>query len=82
MVISENVQWNEQKCSMGWMCLLRRGAVSDFVEASAVSDFIGASTVSGSVETGAVLDFVEAFGVFSPIIENGIPVFEQFPRAA
>ena len=30
----------------------------------------------------AVLDFVEAFGVFSPVIENGIPVFEQFPRAA
>ena len=47
-----------------------------------MSDFVGASTVSGSVETGAVLDFVEAFGVFSPVIENGIPVFEQFPWAA
>ena len=47
--------------------------VDVLVETGAVSDF---------VEAGAVLDFVEAFGVFSPVVENGIPVFEQFPRAA
>lgn len=34
------------------------------------------------VEASALLDFVEAFGVFSPIIENGIPVLQEFPRAA
>ncbi len=62
--------------------LVEASAVSDSVEMGAVSDFVGASAVSGSVETGAVLDFVEAFGVFSPVVENGIPVFEQFPRAA
>lgn len=62
--------------------LVETGAVSGSVETGAVLDFVEASAVSGSVETGAVSDFVEAFGVFSPIIENGIPVFEQFPRAA
>lgn len=56
--------------------------VGVLVEASAVSDFVEASAVSDFVETGAVSDFVEAFGVFSPVVENGIPVFEQFPRAA
>lgn len=47
-----------------------------------VDVLVGASAVSDSIEMGAVLDFVEAFGVFSPVIENGIPVFEQFPWAA
>ena len=56
--------------------------VGVLVEASAVSGSVETGAVSDFVETGAVSDFVEAFGVFSPIIENGIPVFEQFPRAA
>ena len=62
--------------------LVEASAVSGSVETGAVLDFVETGAVSGSFETGAVLDFVEAFGVFSPVVENGIPVFEQFPRAA
>ena len=62
--MNKNVRWNEQKCSMGWMCLLRQA------QCQVLS------------RRGAVSDFIEAFGVFSPVVENGIPVFEQFPRAA
>ena len=56
--------------------------VGVLVEASAVSGSVETGAVLDFVETGAVSDYIEAFGVFSPVIENGIPVFEQFPRAA